>query len=60
MSASHTTNSKYLEGHPGNTANNGMLETISLIPEKYNNPQTSGFICTLEKGKINTIHLEIE
>ncbi|MDR2755690.1 MAG: hypothetical protein LBC20_08285 [Planctomycetaceae bacterium] len=58
--SSHKTDSKYPDDHPGNTTNNGMPETVSLIPEKYNNPQTSGFTCTLEKGKINTIHLEIE
>ncbi|MDR0610454.1 MAG: hypothetical protein LBG58_10125 [Planctomycetaceae bacterium] len=58
--SSGNTNSKYPEGHPGNTDNDGMPETVSLIPEKYNNPQTSGLTCTLEKGKVNTIHLEIE
>ncbi|MDR2116585.1 MAG: hypothetical protein LBP87_09420 [Planctomycetaceae bacterium] len=57
---SRKTDSKYPEGHPGNTTNSSMSATISLIPEKYNNPQTSGFTCTLEKGKINTIHLELE
>ncbi|MDR3196328.1 MAG: hypothetical protein LBU34_00540 [Planctomycetaceae bacterium] len=57
---SNKTESKYPEDHPGNTTNNSMPEMISLIPEKYNNPQTSGFTCTLEKGKINTIHLELE
>ncbi|MDR1140450.1 MAG: hypothetical protein LBL62_02070 [Planctomycetaceae bacterium] len=58
--SSRKTDSKYPENHPGNTTSNNMPEMISLIPEKYNNPQTSGFTCTLEKGKINIIHLEIE
>ncbi|MDR0335946.1 MAG: hypothetical protein LBI18_02540 [Planctomycetaceae bacterium] len=58
--SAHSTDSKYPEGHPGNITTNSMSETVSLIPEKYNNPQTSGFTCTLEKGKVNSIHLEIE
>jgi hypothetical protein len=57
---SSSTKSDYPEGHPGNTTNSGPPTTVSLIPEKYNNPQTSGLTWTLEKGKVNTIHLEIE
>jgi len=54
-----STNSQYPEGHPGNDSS-GPAPTVSLIPAKYNNPQTSGLTCVLEKGKTNTIHLEIE
>ncbi|GHT43118.1 hypothetical protein FACS189443_6750 [Planctomycetales bacterium] len=59
-SSAAPSDSKYPEGHPGNTSDSGPASTVSLIPTKYNNPQTSGLTCTLEKGKMNTLHLELE
>jgi len=34
--------------------------TISLIPQKYNNPATSGFEATVEKGQKNHFEFKLE